>query len=397
MRILFLAPRLPYPADTGGKIRTLNILKQIAKFASVHLVCFSFDEKDKEYAEKFTEQAIAVTLVPMGETGTLEKVRDVLFSSVPHSIAKYDAPKMALVLNKLCQPQAFDAVHVDHLHMAHYRACFKNLPSVLDEHNVEYKILERCVAVERSPVKKLIFINQASKMKAFEQKKVREFTAYGAVSEDDRRILSELAGAEIAGHVVPNGVDTEYFDGHPGGQEESLVFTGSMDWLPNEDAVLFFCREVLPLIWKFKPRVKFYVVGKGPTTAIEDLGKVDARIVVTGRVDDVRPLMAKSPVFVVPIRVGGGTRLKILEAMSMQKAVVSTTVGAEGIKYTKGKDIEIADTPQEFCDKTIALLNDHKAAAQIGTAARELVCGFYDWNIVGRKLKSIYEEITRHG
>jgi glycosyltransferase involved in cell wall biosynthesis len=166
-----------------------------------------------------------------------------------------------------------------------------------------------------------------------------------------------------------------------------------MDWLPNEDAVLYFCREILPLIWQRNNKVKFYIVGKGPTKAIQSLGEKDARIVVTGRVDDVRPLMAKAKVFVVPIRVGGGTRLKILEAMSMKKAVVSTTLGAEGIKYSQGKDILIADQPQDFADHVVRLLKDQVAASNMGEAARSLVCRTYDWHIVGEKLNQIYHEV----
>lgn len=392
MNILFLAPRLPLPADTGGKIRTLNILKQVSKFADVHLACFSFEAEDKQYARELENKGIRVTLVPLEEPSPVKKVIDVLLNPTPYSIGKYNSGAMSKVLAELSAQTKFDAVHVDHLHMAHYWN-FDGVPMILDEHNVEYKILERCAQVERSPVKKMIFAGQAGRMKRFEREKAARFARCLTVSEDDKKFLEEITDSGVRVEVIPNGVDTEFFrsqDTSHKSQEKSLVFTGSMDWLPNSDAVLYFCQEVMPLIWKKDPDVKFTIVGKGPTEAVKQLGEKDNRIIVTGRVDDVRPLMAKAAVFVVPIRVGGGTRLKILEAMSMQKAVVSTTLGAEGIKYTNEKDIVIADQPGNFAEKVLQLLGAPEKCRQMGHDARELVCGMYDWNIVGEKLKNIY-------
>ena len=406
MRILFLAPRLPFPADTGGKIRAMNLLKQLARKAMIHLVCFSFDPQDHEFSEEFKKKGIKVSLVTIREPTFLAKSTELLFNSIPYSMSKYFSVSMKTTLSSLKESESFDAVHVDHLHMVHYRDCFNNLPCIVDEHNVEYMILKRCAQVEHNYLKKIIFMDQANKMKSYEAKQLYRFTRYLAASEDDREVLERLTGGKVKGEVIPNGVDTEFFqttDHRPETIDresksqvsslESLVFTGSMDWLPNEDAVLFFCREILPLIWRVKPQVKFYVVGKGCGPKLIKLAQEDKRIVMTGRVDDVRPLMAKSKVFVVPIRVGGGTRLKILEAMAMEKAVVSTTVGAEGIKHSDGKNILLADEPQSFAEKVLLLLNDANKAREIGQAGRDLVYHFYDWNIIGEKLNTIYEEI----
>lgn len=397
MRILFLAPRLPYPPDTGGKIRTFNILKQIAKRAKVHLVCFSFDQSDLEFKDEFRKLNIEVTLVSMREPSSVQKAVNVLANPAPHSMVKYQSLEMRNTLIKLRQANTFDAVHVDHLHMAYYRDCLEGIPAVLDEHNVEYMILKRCADVERNLVKKLLYLNQAGKMKDWEMQQLKSFSRFLAVSEEDQSILDGLNRGRIKGETVPNGVDTEYFKRQGGldvrAQEDALVFTGSMDWLPNEDAVMYFAKDILPLIWEKKPHIKFYVVGKGAKEGIMELGKQDARIVVTGRVDDVRPIMAKSKVFVVPIRVGGGTRLKILEAMAMQKAVVSTTIGAEGIKHSQDKDILLADTPQRFADGVLELLEDTDKNQTLGRAGRDLVCRLYDWNIIGQKLEHIYGEV----
>ena len=407
MKILFLAPRLPYPADTGGKIRTLNILKQLAKKAQIHLVCFSFEPQDHEFSETFKKMGIKVSLVTMQEPNFLIKSTELLLNAMPYSMSKYFSVSMKTFLSSLKEKESFDALHADHLHMTYYRDGFNDLPCVVDEHNVEYMILKRCAQIEHNYRKKIIFLDQSQKMKSYEARQIGKFTRYLAVSEDDKNILERLIQGKIKGEVIPNGVDTEFFktiDDRPEtiDQEsksqvsslESLVFTGSLDWLPNEDAVLFFCKEILPLIWRSNPEAKFYVVGKGATQKLLELSQQDKRIVMTGRVDDVRPFIAKSQVFVVPIRVGGGTRLKILEAMAMEKAVVSTTVGAEGIQHTKGKDILLADEPQDFADKVVSLLNNPSKRQEMGEAGRELVCRLYDWNIIGERLNAIYREIT---
>lgn len=400
MKILFLAPRFPLPADTGGKIRTFNILKQLAKGAELHLVCFSFDKEDKELCPELENIGIKITLVPVSDPGIITKIMQALFDPLPVSIAKYGQKNMEDALASLNKSDHFDVVHVDHLHMAHYLKCFNGTPSIIDEHNVEYKILERCAHVEKSLIKKIVFKDQARKMKVFEAQRVKDFSAYLAVSEDDKNLLDGLGTDPSSGHVVPNGVDTEFFKA-PESQrsrvpeEEAVVFTGSMDWFPNDDAAIYFCKDILPHIWKVHSNVKFYIVGKGPSSRLKALARSDRRIVLTGRVDDVRVFVARSKVFVVPLRIGGGTRLKILEAMSMEKAIVSTSIGAEGIHYTQDTDIVLADRPETFAQKVVSLINDSKQCELLGTAGRKLVLEQYDWNIIGRKLADINEKIKK--
>jgi len=401
LRILFLAPRLPLPADTGGKIRTLNILKQAARQARVHLVCFSFEKDDAGRSQELKERGIDVTLVPMRGRSVLEKVFHVAVNPAPFSIAKYRSSRMAAVLSTLVHSQRFDLVHIDHLHMTHYIQCFDHIPCVVDEHNVEYKILERCLDVEKFVLKQRLFKAQAGKMKKFEARQIRQCSAYFAVSEDDKNILGELCDNRTPGYVVPNGVDTEYFKPSANSHqlsaqsEQAIVFTGSMDWLPNEDAAAYFCQEILPLIWQKAPDTRFYIVGKSPSGRLTQLAKGEERIILTGRVDDVRPYVQRSSVFVVPLRIGGGTRLKILEAMSMRMPVVSTSIGAEGISYTDGRNIAIADAPQAFADKVLELFEDQRKQKSLGDEGRKLVMEQYDWEIVGREMARVYEEIIK--
>ncbi len=395
MNILFLSPRLPLPADTGGKIRTLNVLKQVAKTNHVHLLCFSFEKNDRDYMGDFEKLGIQVTLVSIEEPSLFQKITGVLFQSIPFSITKYHTPGMRQAIKKILGTQSFGAVHVDHLHMAHYTDSFNNVPCFLDEHNVEFRILERCSDVETGALKRLLYRQQSIKMKIFEAKKAKEFKGVFACSLEDQGILKSLTSATVNVYVVANGVDTEYFHSSCHDlsiEEEAIVFTGSMDWLPNDDAITYFCHKILPLIWQKKSSVKLYVVGKSPSALVKDMAQRDPRVIVTGRVEDVRPYVQRSKVFIVPLRIGGGTRLKILEAMAMGKAVVSTTIGAEGIECADGKNILLGDSPQDFADQVLFLLNNPQKSQEIGIVARKLVCDRYDWNTIGQKLKMIYEE-----
>lgn len=397
IRLLFLAPRLPFPMDTGGKIRTANLIKQIAKTCELHLACFSFQKEDYRLADEFSRGQFSVTLIELQKpAGSINKAWKIISDDEPYSISKYNNPAMKKTISDMVSGRKFDLVHVDHIHMAHYRCVFPDIPALVDEHNVEYRILERCVPVEKNWIMKNVYRQQAAKTKRFEKEFLDKFTACSAVSDDDARDLMALTNKAISVHVVPNGVDTEFFQlAEQGGcpLQEAIVFTGSLDWLPNEDAVLFFCQDILPLIHRQRPHVKFFVVGKNASDAILKEAKKNNQVVVTGRVDDVRPFLERSKVFVAPLRIGGGTRLKILEAMSMKRAVVSTTVGAEGISYREGQHVLLADRPNDFAARVLALLSDPLKCQAMGEAGRQLVLNEYDWNIVRKKLLEIYERM----
>ena len=363
--------------------------------ADMHMVSFSFESQDEKWKQEIEQLGVKVTLVPAKETTLFQMAKNMLFGEYPHSIIKYNSPRMKVALEKLVKEQHFDAVHFDHLHLAHYVECFKGTPCFLDAHNVEYKLLERCFQVEPWGIKKMLYRQQALKMRSFEAMKINEFKSVFACSLEDKEILSSLVSGQTPVNVIANGVDTGYCtpalnqdqDG-----EASLIFTGAMDWLPNDDAITYFCNKILPLIWHKKELVKLYVVGKKPSTVVKDLAVRDPRVIVTGRVEDVRPYIRRAKVSIVPLRIGGGTRLKILEAMSMSKAIVSTSIGAEGIAYTEGKNILVADTPQDFADKVLFLLDNVQKTQEIGTEARKFVLEQYDWDIIGHNLRKIYKE-----
>jgi glycosyltransferase involved in cell wall biosynthesis len=255
---------------------------------------------------------------------------------------------------------------------------------------VEAEIWRRHAETATNPASRALLGQQWQRMLRFERDALARFDLVLTVSDADRQTFRRLYPGALRGpvHVVQTGVDTEYFrpmsvngDGARLDATKHIVFTGSMDWLPNEDGMLYFVREILPLIRRAEPSATLSIIGRAPTPAVKRLAE-EPGIEVTGRVDDVRPHVAAGSVYVVPLRIGGGTRLKIFEAMAMGKAVVSTTIGAEGLPVTSGRDIAIADEPQRFADAVVTLMRDAAMRERLEQAARALVVERYDWSAV---------------
>jgi len=374
------------------------LVRQAAKRHKVDFVCFSFSAEDDVYASALRECVSTVTLVPARDRNIFQKIGAVIWASAPYTVTKYWSAEMAAVISRLVRENAYDVVHIEQIHMAHYRAACDGHPCLVDQQNVEHQILERCANVEKSALRRRLFLAQARKMRSFEATHVARFSACSAVSDEDGDELMRLVRDGKAVYTLPNGVDTDFFQlqacqASRSAEEDAVVFTGSMDWRPNADAASYFCKDVLPHIWRRKPHTRFYIVGKGPVVRSKEFA--DGRIIQTGRVDDVREFSARSKVFVVPLRIGGGTRLKILEAMSMERAVVSTSIGAEGIDYTDDVNIVLADQADLFAEKVVSLFEDDGRRRALGKAGRQLVVEKYDWNVIGQHLNRIYEDLLR--
>jgi glycosyltransferase involved in cell wall biosynthesis len=264
---------------------------------------------------------------------------------------------------------------------------------VLFTHNVEATIWRRHYEVASNVIWKAISWQEWRKMEAAERRYLRLADRVLAVSETDRDAFAAFLSAEKL-TVIPTGVDVEYFQPLAGEETaNSLVFTGSMDWLPNEDAILYFADAILPLIREHSPEVFLDVVGRNPSRKLQALAESEKSIRLTGWVDDIRPFVGRSSVCIVPLRIGGGTRLKIFEAMAMGKAVVSTSVGAEGLAVRSGENIVLADTPNDFAQAVISLLRDPRRRQQLGAAARTLVQENYSWTIVANDFARTLQEV----
>ena len=314
-----------------------------------------------------------------------------LFSRYPFTVNKDYCPKLKRLFEKVLADGEFDLIICDFLQSSRNVLGVKNIPKLLFQHNVESMIAKRHFKEEENIVAKCYWYIQWKKMEWYEKKMCQWFDHVIAVSENDKDMFEKYFSARAVS-VIPTGVDVECFCPQDINVESNtLVFVGGMDWLPNEDGIIYFTKEILPLIQKEIPAVQLYVVGRNPTEKIERLGKVNKAIIVTGSVEDVRPYIAKAQVSIVPLRIGGGTRLKIYQFMAMAKPVVSTTIGAEGLTVTHGEDILLADTPDRFAREVINLLNNSKLREDIGKAGEEMVNKYYSWD----KITKCFEEICK--
>ena len=272
------------------------------------------------------------------------------------------------------------------------------IASVLFTHNVEAEIWRRHAETSTSWLRASLYRQQWKRMLRFEGRTLARFDRVLAVSDVDRDTFQRLYPGKLAAPavVIPTGVDTTYFAPAPerASTARRLVFTGSMDWLPNVDGVLYFCRDILPLVRQSCPDVTFTIVGRAPTHTVRKLAEEEG-VEVTGRVDDVRPYLADAAAYVVPLRIGGGTRLKIFEAMAAGRAVVSTSVGAEGLPTESGRHLLLADNPGAFAQAVVRLLSDTAFRQTIERDARALVTTHYDWRQAATHLEQAIVDTRR--
>ena len=395
MKLLWLNAGLLLPLDKGGKLRTWHVMRHLA--ARHDITYLSFADDSQTDADRAGMRAVCSRLATVPRTDAAKgtsrfymETAGYLLDAAPYAVAKYRSAAYRATLADLLAAERFDAVVCDFLPPVVNLPPRLPCPSIVFTHNVEAEIWRRHAEQASNPVSKRLLTQQWRRMLRFEAAALARFDLTLAVSDADRRTFDRLYPGSLTApvHVVQTGVETDFFTPAPVAPEPAhMVFTGSMDWLPNEDGMTYFCREILPKIRESEPGATLSIIGRAPTPAVRKLGEI-AGVDVTGRVDDVRPHIAKGAVYVVPLRIGGGTRLKIFEAMSMGKAVVSTTIGAEGLPVTSGRDVEIADEPSRFAHAVVHLMRDTAARRAIETAARQLVVERYDWSAVAQDFES---------
>jgi glycosyltransferase involved in cell wall biosynthesis len=296
------------------------------------------------------------------------------------AVKRFCVPAFGRELEQILRRERFDRAVVDHLMPA---AHYPDLPhSLLFQHNVETIIWRRHAEKAATAAHRAYFQLQARRMFAFERRVCREVGHVVVVSPQDAAWTRELFGVPNVSEV-PTGVDLEYFTpAEEVPKQYDFVFVGSMDWLANVDGVLYFVREILPLIRRRRPGATLAVVGRKPSPEIQKLAADDAGVTVTGTVPDVRPYLWESRVSIVPLRIGGGTRLKIYEAMAARSPLVSTSIGAEGLEYTDGENIRIADSAAEFAEQCLDLIEHPQDAARLAGAAWAMVESRFTWDKV---------------
>lgn len=395
MKILILDEEFPFPLNTGKRIRTFNLVARLAKNHQVYYIANGQSDSVGFMALAAAGiTPVAVERAIPSKSGLLFYLRLLfnLFSTYPYIVSSHYSALFEKKLSDCLKQVCFDIVIAEWTPYAVYLKEVTGAKKVIVAHNLEYRIWERYYLNESNLFKKWYIGKQLKKVRRFE---VDSFAAVDAVTAVSPIEAEEIAryGRELTVEVVPNGVDLDYFGGE--GVEtdnSSMIFVGSMNWRPNQDAIQFFVRDIFPLIKKDINNAKTVFVGQDPPASILKLGDT-AGIEIVGRVDDVRPFVRKAGVYVVPLRIGGGTRLKILEALAMKKAVVSTSVGAEGIAVTPEVNILIGNSPEEFASQVKRVISDENLRNKLGDAGRELVEKNYGWDRIAGTLEKFLHRL----
>jgi sugar transferase (PEP-CTERM/EpsH1 system associated) len=402
MRVLWLKTELLHPLDKGGKIRTYHMLRGLRGHAHVTYLTLadgsaSLDASGR--AREYCDELLTVPLSPpnKGTPAYYAALLCNLPSRLPYAVARFRSPAMREAIAHAVHDRRIDLLVCDFLTPAVNVPVGLGVPAVLFQHNVEAAIWTRRAQVARSFALRAYLTEQSRRMQAFERQECRRFDHVIAVSELDRDTFRDTyAVSQVSS--IPTGVDVDFF--RPSSSAaiapRELVFVGSMDWMPNVDAVAWFVTDILPLVRRHVPDASLSIVGRDPARTVRELAARVPGVTVTGTVPDVRPYLERCAVVVVPLRVGGGTRLKIFEAMAMEKAVVSTHIGAEGLPIANGNELLLADDPRSFAGAVVSLLQDRALARRLGEAAAMRVRRDFGWAAVSQQFAALCERVT-HG
>jgi sugar transferase (PEP-CTERM/EpsH1 system associated) len=403
-RILMLTPQFPYPPHQGTTIRNYNLIAGLAQRHEVHLL--SFGDPMQSRGTPLDRICRSVRVIDAPRRGIRQRLMGLAFSRLPDMAQRLPSSEFAAALAEVLDREDLDVVEIEGIELAPYlfqaakmRGNNRRPLLVFDDHNAEYILQQRAFETDariprRWAAAAYSFV-QWRRLRTYERRACLAADRVVAVSETDTQAICRLI-PDLQASVVPNGVDMAYYtspapplEQQAGPGPDDLVFTGKMDFRPNVDAVLWFADQVLPLIRGAAPGARFWIVGKDPHPRLAALSH-NAAVVLTGRVDDVRPYIAAAAVYVIPLRIGGGTRLKVLEAMAMGKAIVSTSLGCEGFDLKADRELIIADEPIGFAVAVLNLLRDPERREHFGRAARRFAGSGYDWRIIVPELEQVY-------
>ncbi len=400
MKILFLTPQLPYPPRQGAALRNWGIIHELATRHEVHLLSFGEGERPPGL--------VSHTMLPEPERGKVQRLRTLFTSGEPDMAHRLHSPVFAAKLADLLATHTFDVVQVEGLEMVPYVLPYLGKADgplwVYDAHNAEAELQRSALLADLRQRKRwhaaAYSAVQVRRLRRYEWAHLPHFNILVAVSDEDARLLE--AASAVRPLVVPNGIDTREFA--PGAAAPApklaerpgpaLVFMGKMDFRPNVDGVLWFVDEILPRISYDGSAPRLWVVGQQPHASLARL-REHPHVVLTGWVDRIEPYIAGADVVVVPLRMGSGTRLKVLQALSMARPVVGTTLGCAGLALRDGEHLRLADEPADFAAAIGDVLRDPARAAEMGRAARRHVEAHFDWRVLVPQLEAAYEEARK--
>lgn len=391
--VLVLDEELPYPPDTGKRIRTWNLLRRLAQRHNVTLLCRGTPGEHTAHVEA---AGIRVRLVPplpvLSGWRLYLRLLGNLFSPFPYSVAKHYTRDFRQALSAVLRQQPFDLVQCEWTPYAAYLPAAPGVRQLIATHNVESQIWSRRCAHSKRVLERIFFGLQAWKMKRFEYRVLCRADQVTAVSELDAAQLRSWGISGVC--VVENGVDLDTFSlpaGTHGGDDE-VLFLGSLDWYPNEEAVCWLLREIWPRIQAQRPQTRLRIVGRRPTAELRSAIASQRGVELNADVADVRPYLGGATVVVVPLHIGGGSRIKIIEALAMGRAVLSTSVGAEGLAVEEGVHLHLADTSHVFATRLLELLDSPAKRQHLGANGRQLVRERYGWDRIAHALDGVWRD-----
>jgi glycosyltransferase involved in cell wall biosynthesis len=408
LKVLHFVPRLSWPLNTGAKLRNYFLAKNLARHAEISLLAFSESTDghqsikaighDTSYPPRPETFYKTFTLVARDRGYTPGKLLRGAVGKVPLPVLNYTTSSMKEALRALLGDQHFDIVQVESIHFFSYLPIIRDAGSkptvVLDWHNVESELMQRYSERTINFAKRTYSWRTAQQLASLERRALQEFDAHIVVSKRDREKLLAL-NPNVPVYVIENGVDTAYYSDRGDTQVSGhrLLFVGSMDYHANIDAAIDFVRNIWPGLHARKPQLVMTIVGKDPVPEVRALASKPG-VEVTGTVDDVRPLYREAVAAVIPLKVGAGSRLKILEAMAAGTPVISTTLGAEGLEVRDKENIAIADSDEQLTETILRIADDKAERARLIAGGRALVDAQYDWSRIGNALYRVYERVT---
>ncbi len=410
MNFLWLAHAIPYPPKAGFLLRSHHLLRGLARRNRVDLIAFvqepwvrtvfaSLEEGIEESRRALGQLCHNIAFLPIdsvkGRWGKQATALRALLCGASYTTSWLVSAAARSRIASQLSSEHYDLVHFDTIGLAPYRPLAGARPTTLTHHNIESHMMLRRAENARNPLARAYFRCEGSRLQAFERRVAGDYSAHITCSElDSERLASLIPGVRTV--VVPNGVDCEYFTPAGGPQRPaSLIFVGTMNWYPNVDAMSFFLREIWPGLRERVPAVTLDIVGSNPPASLRDLARGLPGVTIHGYVPDVRPLIDCAAIFVCPIRDGGGTKLKLLDAFAMRKCVVAHPIACEGIDATPDEHVALASTPADFIDRIVTLLAAPERREAMGRAARELVEQRYSFATIGAQFSDMMEAIAR--
>ncbi len=390
-KILFVSARLPFPTLEGHQIRAYGLIKELSKISELHLLSILRPGEIIDLNNELAERCSSINGVQL-KTGLLENIKAGIRSlqrSSPLVVCKYITTELKSMFIKQLSEIQPDIVHLDLLTLAELADLIPaGIQVVLNEHNVESDLIVQKIKCLTNPLEKLIYKREAILLTKFEKQACCKVNTVLTCSDKDTAIIKGFGANDV--WTIPNGVDTTSL--LPTDDEfniDDLLFLGGMGWYPNRLGIKWFVNEVLPIIVRNNPCVHLHLIGN-PEPWVPLPITVTANVTKHGFVDDFRPYVASSGIMIVPLHVGSGTRLKVVEGASLGKCMVSTKKGAEGVMLKSEEEIIFADTAEEFASAILNLQKNRTEMIRIGNNARVVAENTYDWRAIGIKLKEIY-------